>query len=243
MKGFDETGNFTISIPGNDYIGPKVIPQSMTVQYNPMIVTATNVLLPIGAAINDSLSGLSNIAAAEWSLGSIPASPGTGNAMAALDGSFNQIQEGVTDTIYCTYNSGVTNICTLWVRGYDAATNWGSALMRTFTIIDGQIIIGVSESGKLIPFHFSLSNPVPNPFTNHVAISYGLPISVQISLKIYNCLGQVVKTLEDGIIEPGIYKAVWNGTDNLNRKVSAGIYFYRFTSDEYTSTKKMVIVR
>lgn len=243
MKGFDETGNFTISIPGNDYIGPKVIPQSMTVQYNPMIVTATNVLLPIAAAVNDSLSGLSNIAAAEWSLGSNPASPGSGTAMAALDGSFNQIQEGVTDTIYCTHNPGVTNVCTLWVRGQDAATNWGSALMRTFTIIDGQIIIGVSESGKLIPFHFSLANPIPNPFTNQVAISYGIPKSVEVSLKIYNCLGQVVKTLADGVVEPGIYKAMWNGTDNLNRKVSAGIYFYRFTSDEYTSTKKMVMVR
>ncbi|MGB3340707.1 MAG: S8 family serine peptidase [bacterium] len=243
MKGADATSNFTISIPGNDFIGPKVLPQSIVVQTNPMIVTPANLLLPIAAAVDDSLSGLSDIAAAEWSLGSNPASPGSGYAMFALDGSFNQIQEAVGDTMLCVYNPGITDICTLWLRGQDIASNWGSAIMRTFTVIDGQIIIGVSESGKLIPFHFSLANPIPNPFSKTVSIMYGIPNITKVSLKIYNSVGQVVKTLEDGIVEPGMYSKFWNGTDNLNRQVSAGIYFFRFTSDEFTSTKKLVLIR
>jgi len=243
MKGSDATSNFTISIPGNDFIGPKVLPQSITVQTNPMVVTPTNLQLPIFAIVDDSLSGMSDIAAAEWSLGTNPASPGSGYSMFALDGSYNEVQEAVADTMFCVYNPGITDICTLWVRGEDIASNWGSAIMRTFTVIDGQIIIGVSESGKLIPFHFSLANPMPNPFTRTVSIMYGIPNMTKMSLKIYNSIGQVVKTLADGMIEPGMYSMIWDGTDDLNRKVSSGIYFYRFTSEEFTSTKKLVLVR
>jgi len=243
MKGSDETGSFTINISGNDFVGPRVLPQSIVVQTNPMIVTPTNYLLPFSAVVDDSLSGLSNITAAEWSLGSNPASPGTGDAMLPADGSFNEIQEGVLDTIYCAYNPGVTDICSLWVRGLDAASNWGNATMRTFTLIDGQIVIGVSEDGREIPLHYSLSMPIPNPFAKTVSFTYGIPKTSNVSLKIYNVLGQVVKTVTNGIVEPGIYTVHWNGTDDLNRQVSAGIYFYKFYSDEFADTKKMVFVR
>jgi hypothetical protein len=243
MKGADMTTDFTINIAGNDYTGPAVLPQSITVGSNPMIVTPSNLLLPIAAAVNDSLSGLSDIASAEWSLGSSPASPGTGDAMLPADGSYNEIQEGVLDTIYCAYNPGTTEIDTLWVRGYDAADNWGNAIMRTFTLIDGQIVIGVSEDGREIPLRFSLSKPMPNPFTNQVAITYGIPHPTKVSLKIYNTLGQVVTTMVDGQAKPGLYTSYWNGCDDIGRQVSAGVYFYKLVTDEYENTRKMVFVR
>jgi hypothetical protein len=243
MKGADQTTNFTVSIAGNDYIGPKVIPQSINVGSNPMIVTPTNLLLPIDAIVDDSLSGLSNIAAAEWSLGSNPATPGSGYAMEASDGSFNEIQEGVLDTLQCVYNAGNTEIDTLWVRGYDAANNWGNAIMRTFTVIDGQIIVGITEDGRKIPLRFSLSKPVPNPFAKQVAITYGIPHPTRVSLKIYNALGQTVKTLVDEHSKPGIFTSYWDGCDDLGRKMSAGIYFYQISTSEYENTRKMVFVR
>jgi hypothetical protein len=243
MKGYDITSNFTISISGNDFTGPKVIPQSIVVQENPMIVTPSHVLLPIAAAVNDSLTGLSNIAVAEWSLGSNPASPGTGDAMNPLDGAYNQIQEGVVDTIYCNYNPGWTQVCTLWVRGQDVVSNWGNGSMRTFTLIDGQIVIGIAEDGREIPMHFSLSAPMPNPFSRSVGFQYGIPTQTRVSLKVYNALGQVVKTFCDDMVQPGIYRVTWDGRDNCDRIVSAGIYFYRLSSNEFVSTQKMVIIR
>ncbi len=243
LKGFARTSNFTISISGNDYIGPKVLPMSIVLKTNPKIVTASDRLLPFSAIVDDSLSGLSNIAGAEWSLGSNAAAPGSGDAMNPADGSWNAIREGVVDTFGITYNPGNTDICTVWVRGRDARNNWGPALMRTFTIIDGQLIPGVAEDGRLIPFHFGLSNPMPNPFSRTVAIRFGVPKACQASLKIYNAAGQLVKTLVDGMVEPGIHDLVWNGTDNHERRMSAGIYFYEFEAENYSSTRKIVLVR
>jgi hypothetical protein len=247
MKGADQTGNFTINIPGNDNLGPKVIPQSIIVQTNPKIVTATDTLMTFTAVVSDSETGLSDVMAAEWSIGANAAAPGAGFAMYALDGSYNEVQETVADTIFFSYSPGTVEICSLWVRGRDGATldaqNWGVPLARTFTVIDGSPIIGISESGREIPLRFSLSSPIPNPFTRTVGIKYGVPRTSKVSLKIYNALGQVVKTLADGKLKPGIYKVAWNGTDNHNRKVSAGIYFYRLSTDEFTSTKKMVFIR
>jgi hypothetical protein len=248
MKGTDKTGNFTIAIPGNDDLGPKVIPQSIEVEINPKIVTSTDTILPFIAAVSDSFTGGSEIGAAEWSLGTNPYPAGTGDAMHALDGVFDEMQEGVNDTIYFAHLPGSgTRICTLWVRGQDNATfeaqNWGPGLMRTFTLIDGIPLIGVSEFDQRIPLYFSLSAPLPNPFTNKVLIQYGVPRRKRISLKIYNCLGQLVKTMFEEKVEPGFYKVIWDGKDNLNRKLSAGIYFIRFTSDEYTATKKAVLIK
>jgi hypothetical protein len=246
MKGFDETENFTISIPGNDELGPRIIPQSILVGNNPMIVTANENILPLSAIVSDSLSGLSTIIGAEWSLGSIPADPGNGSTMYASDGAFDETQEIVIDTMYFMYVPGATMICSVWVRGQDGsdkAQNWGNALMRTFTLIDGEPIIGISESGDTIPFSYTLSSPLPNPFARRVTISYGIPKTTKVSLKIYNCLGQVVNTLVDDTKKPGFYTIHWDGQDNLKRTVSAGIYFYRFSADDYTATKKMVMIK
>jgi hypothetical protein len=243
MKGFDQTTNFTISISGNDYNGPKVLPMSIGVQTNPKIVTPSGLLLPFSAVVNDSFTGLSNIAAAEWSLGSSAAAPGAGDAMYPSDGSWNAIQEGVLDTFNCTYSLGNTDICTLWVRGRDVLNNWGPAVMRTFTVIDGFLIFGISEDGREIPLHFALCNPMPNPFTRTVAIRFGVPRTCQASLKIYNAAGQLVKTMVDGVIDAGMHDMIWNGTDNQNRRLSAGIYFYEFEAETYSSTRKIVFVR
>jgi len=246
MKGFDETDNFTIAIPGNDNLGPRVIPQTIAVANNPMIVTTTNTSMSLNAVVSDSFSGLSNIMAAEWSTGGEPASSGDGRPMNAQDGSFDEIQEIVAATIQFEYIPGETEVCSLWVRGRDASSlkeqNWGEALMRTFTVIDGNAI-GISEAGEAIPLSYALSSPLPNPFLNHVAIRYGVPRTKKVQLKIYNYVGQLVKTLVDGTVQPGFYTVHWNGKDNINRKVSAGIYFYRFSTDEYSNTKKMVMIK
>lgn len=246
MKGFDVTENFTINIPGNDDLGPTVIPQSIIMGANPMIVTATNNSLPFSAVVSDSFSGLSQILSAEWSIGSNPDDPGDGAAMSVLDGTFDEVLETVVDTLRFEYIPGETQICSLWIRGQDAASaraqNWGNALMRTFTVIDGQAI-GISESGEVVPISYALSSPLPNPFLRNVTIYYGIPKTKKVTLKVYNCLGQVVQTLVDGIVEPGFYTIHWDGRDDLNRKVSAGVYFYRLLTDDYTGTKKMVMIK
>ena len=243
MKGSDKTTCFTISIPGNDYIGPKVLPQSIVVQTNPKIVTPTDTLLPLTAIISDSLTGLSDISLAQWRISGFGTYP-----MYPQDGAWDEIQETVNSSIRFNYIPGNTTVCTLWVRGRDNAPtddpNWGEWIFRTFTLIDGAPVgISIEEGMNTVPLIYALSSPIPNPFSKTTEIIYCLPKNKKVTLKIYNCLGQVVKTMVNKEQDPGIYRVTWYGKDQLNRNLASGIYFIRYSTDEYTSTKKLIIVK
>jgi len=244
LNGSATTGNFTILIPGNDHAGPRVLPQSIRISQNPLCVTAQDTLLEINAVISDSLSSISAINAATWSIGFNPASPGFGGFMQPWDGSFNCILEKVIDTITFTYMPGTQQICTLWVRGQDSLGNWGNALRRTFTLIDGiPVLTGAEENKRKIPLSFVLSDPVPNPFTRSVILKYASPRPAKISLKIYNCLGQLVRILEKKTVRPGFFQTLWDGCDDMGRKLADGVFFCQFVADDYVATKKLVLVK
>jgi len=90
---------------------------------------------------------------------------------------------------------------------------------------------------------FSLDQNRPNPFQGHTAIRYQLPSQSPVILNIYNISGQLVKTLVDAKQPPGHYNLIWNGRDNSNRSVSAGVYFYRLNAGDVNLTKKMVLLK
>lgn len=99
-----------------------------------------------------------------------------------------------------------------------------------------------------IPKNFSLEQNYPNPFNPTTKIQFkigslefGRPLHT--TLKIYNVLGQLVKTLVDEEKLRGNYKVIWDGKDDSGREVSSGIYFYQLKTKDYTATKKMVLLR
>jgi len=101
-----------------------------------------------------------------------------------------------------------------------------------------------------IPERFTLSQNYPNPFNPSTAIPFtvnGSPFMVHspihTTLKIYNILGQLVRTLADEAKLPGRYNIIWDGKDNSGKEVGSGIYFYQLKTKEYTNTKKMVLLR
>ena len=101
-----------------------------------------------------------------------------------------------------------------------------------------------SEKDKVTsPLVFALSQSTPNPCKDRATISFAIPNKAHVTLNIYNAAGQLVKTLVNGQQEPGIRTVIWNGQDRNNRTVAQGVYFYRLTADNYTSTKKLLIVR
>jgi hypothetical protein len=77
----------------------------------------------------------------------------------------------------------------------------------------------------------------PNPFTESTLISVNLLQEGNYSLKIYDSMGNLVKTFND--VKPG--KIEWNGTDNNNNPVAQGVYVYRLTGDNLSVSKKMII--
>jgi|GEM_PF-1662858 beta-lactamase superfamily II metal-dependent hydrolase len=105
----------------------------------------------------------------------------------------------------------------------------------------GPVSVNYRKSGVFV---FLLEQSRPNPYgRGNLTISYSLNRSQPASLKIYNILGQEVKTLFDGQHQAGAYNIVWNGRDNKGREVSSGVYYYRLTSGGSTACKKMVIIR
>jgi hypothetical protein len=101
--------------------------------------------------------------------------------------------------------------------------------------------------GTSLPKVFALAQNYPNPFNPSTTIDYQIPESagagVSFSLNVYDMRGSLVKSLADGFKGPGAYKAYWDGTNNHGQNVSSGVYFYRFSSAKYNSTRKMILLK
>jgi|GEM_PF-3381803 hypothetical protein len=101
----------------------------------------------------------------------------------------------------------------------------------------------VEYKGSLKPLEYLLGQSRPNPTTGGVTISYAIKNPGPTSLKIYNALGQVIKTLVDEVKPAGAYVAPWDGCDDRGRKVSNGIYFYKLVSGDFNAVKKITMLR
>jgi len=93
------------------------------------------------------------------------------------------------------------------------------------------------------PKHFALLQNYPNPFSPTTTISYEIARPVDVSLKIYNVLGQEVKTLVNEFKPAGKFQAIWDGTDNSGRPAAEGMYFYRIQAGDFVQTKKIILMR
>lgn len=90
---------------------------------------------------------------------------------------------------------------------------------------------------------YVLFQNMPNPFTKETTIRYALPASRDVSLKVYDITGRLVKTLVSENKAPGVYSVTWDGKDNTNLKLASGVYFIRFETRDYNQTKKAVLIK
>ena len=99
-----------------------------------------------------------------------------------------------------------------------------------------------------VPTEYNLAQNYPNPFNPSTDVRYQIVDSRSPShttLKIFNILGQEVKTLVDEVKEPGYYTVSWDGKDSDGRQAASGIYFYRLSvsSGQWSATKRMVLMK
>lgn len=94
-----------------------------------------------------------------------------------------------------------------------------------------------------LPDNFRLYHNYPNPFNPSTTISLDIPYKSEVSLKIYNILGEEVKTLLNRQLSAGSYNFEWNGTDNAGKQVSSGVYLYKLTTNNISLSKKMVLLK
>lgn len=103
-------------------------------------------------------------------------------------------------------------------------------------------LISDVEETENLPVKFSLKQNFPNPFNPTTAINYELRITNYelAKLTIYNILGEEVKEFA---LEKPVGTVVWNGTNQLDKPVSSGVYFYRLKAGKHSSTKKMLLLK
>ena len=104
-------------------------------------------------------------------------------------------------------------------------------------------VIKVRGAGEAVPTEYQLSQNYPNPFNPTTIIEYEVPTTGEVSLEVYNMLGQRVTTLVQEMQEAGFYHVQWNGKDMNQRQVASGIYFYRMHAGQFLAVKKMMLLK
>ena len=98
--------------------------------------------------------------------------------------------------------------------------------------------ISAVERTDVVPAVYSLEQNYPNPFNPATIINFSIPKSADVRLAIYDALGREVDILIDKEMTAGNYNVDWNASG-----YAAGIYFYTISANDFTSTKKMVLLK
>lgn len=101
----------------------------------------------------------------------------------------------------------------------------------------------VAEEAIWRPVSYNLNQNYPNPFNSETVISYQIASSkTQVSLRVYDLKGQLIKTLVDEMKEVGYYEVRWDGKAN-DSTASSGVYIYTLRADDFTEARKMILLR
>lgn len=101
----------------------------------------------------------------------------------------------------------------------------------------------VASSNESIPEQFQLHQNYPNPFNPETSIAFDLPAMSDVSLRVYDLQGRLIRTIAHGRYKPGHYNIVWNGQNLSGEAVPSGVYVYQIITSEFTSCKKMILLK
>jgi hypothetical protein len=102
---------------------------------------------------------------------------------------------------------------------------------------------GTTEELKVAPSSTRLLGNYPNPFNPSTTIRYVLGEETNVSVKVFNMLGQEVATLVNGVQRAGEQSVVWHGTNNFGQAVSSGLYIYRVQAGNVVLSQKMLFTK
>jgi hypothetical protein len=147
------------------------------------------------------------------------------------------IADDIVDTFYLdpevpngTYSY---NIRAVYSGGYQSTLSSDAVIEHVQT----------NANGMLIPKITYLKGNHPNPFNPETRISFALSSASKTLIHIYNVKGEKIRNLLNEKLNAGHHSVIWNGTDESGRPVASGIYFYKFKTDNFTKTKKMLLLK
>jgi hypothetical protein len=101
----------------------------------------------------------------------------------------------------------------------------------------------VKEEATNLQARYQLQQNSPNPFSEGTSIHFSLPTIAHVTLKVYDVSGKLVKTLVDGTCNASSQTIYWDGNTNQGTPVNAGVYFCKLRTEEFSSTKKLIVTR
>ena len=101
----------------------------------------------------------------------------------------------------------------------------------------------LSIAAEGIPLEFALHENYPNPFNPTTTLRFDLPEVSDITLTIYNMLGQKVRTFDYQNTSAGYHSVTWDATNDLGQQVGAGVYLYQLQTKNFVKTRKMVLLK
>ena len=124
-----------------------------------------------------------------------------------------------------------------------ALTDVGNPAGPTFDWFAPPLYPVSTDDALNLPSEFKLHASYPNPFNPVTNIAYELGNAADVSITVYNMLGQEVTTLVSGFQAAGNYTVTWNGMDANGHSVPSGLYFYEMQTEGFSATQKMMLLK
>jgi hypothetical protein len=157
----------------------------------------------------------------------------------SLDAAYGTLEPDETDEIEIYLDSSeipeTAHSCNIIITTY----SWDTKILPvTLTPVNNDDI------PDQIPTRTILQQNYPNPFNPQTAISYSLAKAADnVSLKVYNTKGQLIKTLVNKPQSAGKYQKIWEGADQSGNPAASGVYLYKLSVDKNSYTRKMLLIK
>ncbi len=116
--------------------------------------------------------------------------------------------------------------------------------VRVLEYNDGPVGFREKLYGIISPDDYKLEQNYPNPFNPTTTVNFSLPIDKKISLKVYDMVGQEIKTLINGLdLKKGSHQVIWDGTNNFGSKVASGNYVAKLSFGNFVKSIKMTLLK
>jgi hypothetical protein len=199
-------------------------------------------VLGTGPTFNTAVStGWYNAAVDSQVIGGAPDPPMWGDSSSVYAGNVNR-------WIRTTTLLPVGGLSDVRLRWYFSAD--GSLGFEGWAIDDVRLSpsTGVIPGDESLPKVFALYQNYPNPFNPTTTIKFALPVQSQVSVEVFNALGQRVSALVNGTIAAGYHSAEWNGTGGAGQPMGSGVYFVRFAATGtdgrgFNAVQKMMLLK
>jgi glycosidase len=158
-----------------------------------------------------------------------------------LDGKSYVVNDLYNDSSFSVKFSGGMASIRLSLKAYGSSV---CVLADTVKRLNLPVLLSVKKDlAESIPTEFMLHQNYPNPFNPTTTIAYDLPSESNLTLRIFNILGEEVASLVQGRQERGRHVVQWNGMANSGLSCSSGVYFVRLESGNNVSVKRMMLLK